>query len=115
MTVMKKFKPSNGTEGTSFIEDHCMQCIHCDPDSRGAKQCEILCATMVHDIKDKEYPKEWVYIDDKPTCTEWQKWDWKEQGDPDDPKNPNAPIQEDPQQLQLFSFTPNGSIKPNNK
>jgi len=102
---MDKYQPSNGTEGMSFIEDHCMQCLHCDPDPSGAKQCKILCATMCFNVNDKEYPNEWVYIDDKPTCTKWQKWDWGEDGDPDDPNNPKAPPVDDPNQLMLFSVS----------
>lgn len=100
---MRKYQPSNGTEGDYFISEHCMQCLHCDPDPSGAKQCEILCATMCFNVTDKEYPKEWCYIDDKPTCTKWQKWDWGEDGDPDDPNNPKAPPVDDPNQLMLFS------------
>jgi hypothetical protein len=41
--------------------------------------------------------------DDKPTCTKWQKWDWRNDGDPDDDKNPKAPIPVAPNQLMLFS------------
>lgn len=100
---MRKYQPSNGTEGIMFTEQHCMQCLHCDPDPEGAKQCEILCLSMGYDVKDKEYPKEWCYVDDKPTCTKWQKWDWGNDGDPDDPNNPKAPPVDDPNQLMLFS------------
>lgn len=80
----KKYQPSNATEGVGFIESHCMKCIHCDPDPEGEKQCEILMRTMVYSVNDKEYPNEWVYLDDKPTCTKWQKWDWEKDGPPDE-------------------------------
>lgn len=100
---MKKYRPSNGTEGMIFADKHCMQCIHCDPDPSGAKQCNILLRTLIHDIKDPEYPKEWCYVDGKPTCTAWVKWDWDNNGDPNDPDNPNKPIPDDPNQLILFS------------
>lgn len=98
---MKPFRPSNGTEGWGFVETYCMNCIHCDPDPTGDKQCNILCRTLIHDANDPEYPKEWVYIDDKPTCTSWVKWDWGNDGNPDDPDNPNFVPPDDPNQLCL--------------
>jgi len=101
---MRKYQPSNGSEGAMFTEKYCMNCLHCNPDPDGEKQCEILCRTMCYDVTDKEYPNEWVYIDDKPTCTKWHKLDWGNDGDPDDPNNPKAPIPEDPNQLMLFSI-----------
>lgn len=101
---MKKYQPSNGTEGMIFTEKYCMNCINCDPDPSGEKQCQILLATLIHNINDKEYPKEWVYNENsKPTCTSWVKWDWGNDGDPDDPENPNSPPVYDPDQLVLFS------------
>lgn len=91
-----------------FMEDYCMNCIHCDPDPEGEKQCDILCRTMVFSVNDPEYPGEWTYDDDgKPTCTEWVKWDWGNDGDPDDPNN-GRPIgpSNDPNQLGLFPLYP---------
>lgn len=102
---MKKYRPSNGTEGEYFMDKHCMNCLHCDPDPDGAKQCEILMRAMCYSVNDEEYPTEWTYIDDKPTCTKWQKWDWGNDGDPDDDNNPKSPIVYDPNQLMLFSIT----------
>lgn len=103
---MKKYQPSNGTEGEYFIDKFCMNCIHCDPDPNGKKQCDILCATFVYSVKDSEYPKEWVYNEnDEPVCTAWVKWDWGNDGDPDNPQNPKAPIPYNPNQLMLFSIT----------
>lgn len=102
------YRPSNGTEGMYFTEEYCMNCIHCDPDPDGEKQCEILCASMCFSIGDPEYPKQWQYKDDQPICTEWVKWDWGNDGDPDDPDNPKAPPPTpDPRQLNLFPLTPN--------
>jgi hypothetical protein len=99
---MRKYKPSNGTEGEWFIDKYCMNCFHCDPDPRGKKQCMLLCASMCYDVNEPEYPKEWIYDDEnKPTCTKWQKWDWDTDGNPDDPDNPNAPQPEDPNQLVM--------------
>lgn len=103
---MRKYQPSNGTEGMFFVETYCMNCLHCDPNPDGEKQCGILARTMAFDAKDDEYPEEWAYDDEnKPTCTKHQKWDWGNDGDPDDPDNPKAPQPEDPNQLMLFSIT----------
>jgi len=103
---MKKYRPSNGTEGEIFTDQYCMNCIHCDPDPRGKKQCLILCKTLVYDLNDKEYPTEWIVNDDGfPICTEWVKWDWGKDGDPDNPP-PDAPIKPSPvadNQLMLFT------------
>ena len=100
--MSKKYQPSNGSEGDWFTDKFCMNCIHCDPDPSGKKQCDILCATMVYNVTDKEYPKEWTYDEYlNPVCTEWIKWDWGNDGDPDDPSNTKAPIPIDPNQLCL--------------
>lgn len=99
----KKWQPSNGTEGEIFIEEHCMICRHCNPDPEGKKQCEILCKTMVYDISDEKYPKEWqLNEEEEPICTNWVKWDWEELGDPDDENNPNYIIPVAPNQISLF-------------
>ena len=96
----KPYQPSNGSEGMVFTDKYCMNCLHCDPDPNGKKQCDILCASMCFSVNEEGYPKEWVYDEnDKPSCTSWQKWDWGKDGDPDNPQNPKAPIQDDPNQL----------------
>lgn len=101
------YRPSNGTEGMSFVEDFCEQCIHENPDLNSKKKCEILTLTMFYYPTDKEYPREWIYKDGKPTCTKFQKWDWNNDGDPDDPDNPKAPPPPpDPKQLNLFPLYP---------
>lgn len=101
MSEHNSYRPSNGTEGMSFIEEYCMNCFHCDPNPEGKKQCEILCASMCFQINEPEYPKEWVYKQGSPICTKWKKWDWGNDGDPDNPDNPKAPIPDDPNQLCL--------------
>lgn len=101
------YYPSNGTEGYSFIDYYCMNCLHCDPDPEGEKQCMILCRTLVHSPKDPEYPKEWTYNEKgEPICTNHVKWDWGNDGNPDDPDNPNNPPSVDPDQLSLFPLYP---------
>ena len=112
----KPYRPSNGTEGDYFIDEFCMNCINCNPDPDGEKQCDILRDTFVFDISDEGYPKQWVYDDnEKPSCTDWIKWDWGNDGDPDDPENPKAPSPPpDPNQVDLFPLYPdetNYSIK----
>ncbi len=98
----KPYQPSNGTEGMWFMEEYCMNCLHCDPDPNGRKQCEVMCAAMCYNIDEPKYPKEWVYDEnDHASCSKWQKWDWSNDGDPDDRDNPKAPIPENPNQLCL--------------
>lgn len=100
----ESYQPSNGTEGAWFIEEYCMNCINCDPDPNGPKQCKILCASMCFSPGEKGYPEQWIYDEnDEPSCTAWVKWDWGNDGDPDDPDNPKRPIPEDPNQL-CFPF-----------
>ena len=97
----KLYRPSNGTEGDYFMGKFCYQCIHDNPDYNvSAPRCDIMTATMCYDINDKEYPKEWTYDDNnEPICTKFVKWDWDNDGSPNDPDNPKAPIPDDPNQL----------------
>lgn len=100
---MIPYRPSNGTEGMWFEEKYCMNCIHCDPDPDGEKQCLVLMNALCFDLKDKEFPKEWVSDADgkNARCTKWVKWDWGNDGNPDDPDNPNYTPPDDPMQLCL--------------
>ena len=101
---MRAYQPSNGTEGHIFMEHYCMQCIHCDPNPEGVKQCNVLMRSMAYNVKDPEYPREWVYVNDKPTCTKWSKWDWGNNGDPDDPSNPKAPTPPPPANQLMIPY-----------
>ena len=103
MENTKLYRPSNGTEGRYFIDEYCMQCINCDPDPNGEKQCKILCASLCHNTNEPEYPGEWTYDGNKPICTSHVYWDWGKDGDPDNPENPKAPPPYDPRQL-VFPF-----------
>jgi hypothetical protein len=68
-----KYRPSNGTEGERFIVEYCDRCVH-EPQDDKSQGCKILIRTMVHDVNDPEYPKEWVYDDEGvPKCTEFEK------------------------------------------
>lgn len=105
------YRPSNGTEGMIFMEDFCDQCLHQNPDPdpkyTKAKNCEICLASMCYSPCDPEYPTEWRYVNGKPVCTKFVKWDWDTDGDPDDPDNPKAPPPPpDPTQLNLFPLYP---------
>lgn len=102
------YRPSNGTEGAGFTEEYCMNCLHCNPDPNGKKQCEILLATMCFYPPEPEYPLEWKYDPlGNPICTKHVHWDWDKNGDPDDPDNPNKPPDPpDPNQLHLFPLYP---------
>ena len=100
----KKYCPSNGTEGMAFTDHFCDRCINQHPDPNHKKQCMILCRAMCYSVSDERFPEEWTYDDNgRPTCTAWKKWDWNNDGDPDDPDNPKAPIQVGPNQL-CFPF-----------
>ena len=103
----KKYRPSNGTEGEYFMEEHCYQCIHerwvhRQKEDRDEDKCEIISRSMCYDVSDPEYPSEWTY-DDKgnPTCTKWVKFDWGSDDDPREPGPDIKPPPEDPAQLLM--------------
>lgn len=64
--VGKLYRPSNGTEGVAFQETFCDNCRYESEEN----PCAILTSTLIHDIYDSDYPKQWTY-DEKghPTCT----------------------------------------------
>lgn len=99
----KKYRPSNGTEGDYFMSEHCYQCIHDNPDYNAkSPRCDIMGNTMCMDVNDKDYPSEWTYDENgKPTCTSFKKWDWGNDGDPNDPDNPKYVIPDSPSQLVM--------------
>lgn len=101
------YAPSNGTEGMSFVDEYCSNCIYDNPDDNSPKKCEILTATMLYRPTEPEYPLEWEWNNGHPRCTKFVKWDWGNDGDPDDPDNPKAPPPPpDPNQLDLFPLYP---------
>lgn len=63
------YRPSNGTEGDSFINEWCADCDRHPADIESDDQCEILMATFVCGTDDTEYPDEWRYVDNSPVCT----------------------------------------------
>lgn len=98
------FSPSNGTEGMIFYDAFCDKCLHSHPDPDKKPQCEILCYSLIFEIEDPEYPKEWIYNDAGwPVCTSWTKWDWGDEGNWNEPPGPEP---YDPDQLLIpFSIT----------
>jgi hypothetical protein len=98
------YAPSNGTEGRAFVESNCMACESCNPNPELTPQCDILAASMIHDYKDDEYPREWTFDrDNNPICTARLPWDWENNGNPDDPdgKHYTMPENEDQEELKL--------------
>lgn len=100
---VEKYQPSSGTEGCMFAEQFCDQCLHekwgHTQDDRD-KKCNILNRAMVYDIKDADYPSEWIYVNDRPTCTAFELFEWvkDENGNLIDPIEPDAI---DPNQIKL--------------
>ncbi|MEE9222995.1 MAG: hypothetical protein V3V40_06020 [Nitrosomonadaceae bacterium] len=77
-TPGEKYRPCNGSEGESFMEDWCFQCARDKHLSEGKyydecsddEVCGIVAITMAYDEEDDEYPPEWTYDDrGKPCCT----------------------------------------------
>ena len=105
--MAKRYRPSNGTEGCCFIETYCMNCIHekfSHTYNDDDKKCDILSRTMIYEINEKEYPEEWQYDENnRPCCTAFKKWDWGNDGDPNDPDNPKYQPPDNPNQL-CFPF-----------
>jgi hypothetical protein len=59
----RKYRPSNGTIGMSFMADFCDRCA-----IRGI--CRILPKVMTYNVDDPEYPEQWTYDEEgDPTCT----------------------------------------------
>lgn len=72
--MTKPYRPSNGTEGVSFIDYWCNNCArdaefrNGGPDADPAKGCRILADTFAYDIAHPDYPKELVYGDNGEPC-----------------------------------------------
>lgn len=101
---IRKYRPSNGSEGCWFEDKFCGQCKHQNPDPDKKPQCDISLHAFMFDLSDKEYPLEWQYDKDgKPTCTAFINWNWDDDSDGNAP--PENPDSDDPNQLMLFSIT----------
>lgn len=106
MTTERSYRPSNGTEGACFMELHCLQCIHekfSHSQNHDDAKCDILSRSFLHQLGEKDYPVEWVYKNNIPTCTAFVKWDWGNEDDGwNEPDPDNMPV-DDPAQL-CFDF-----------
>jgi len=67
---MAKFRPSSGHEFDMFYASFCRHCqFEKEYRKSGVNGCEIIAKTMIMDVEDNEYPKEWVYKNGIPYCT----------------------------------------------
>lgn len=89
------YRPSNGTEGEIFMAQWCDRCTinlnyRGDPDNE--EPCQIMGDTMIYNVDDPQYPKEWILSPDsgQPRCTAYR--DVWEKGEPVEPLDPNAVI-----------------------
>jgi len=70
-TTSHLYHPSNGVEGEIFMDTYCSRCERDRAYREGiGDSCPIIAATMVFDIGDPGYPREWIMdANDEPTCT----------------------------------------------
>ncbi len=76
MNRVRKYRPSNGTEGDAFAARWCERCkrdeaFQADPENNGHLGCPIAANSFAFNINDPEYPIEWQY-DDGPKCTAFE-------------------------------------------
>lgn len=110
-TNMKKYQPSNGSEGCAFMDKFCEHCVHekfSHTGDRNDKCCDILSRSMAYDIDHPKYPEEWIYPESgSPVCTAHVPHDWiqDEYDNWNDPEIVKEP--EDPNQIKLpFEYHP---------
>lgn len=75
------YRPSNGSEGEGFFEGHCYHCKRdaaFQKDMDAADGCPIIAATYAYEVTHEKYPKQWVWKDGAPTCTEFDDVDNEE-------------------------------------
>lgn len=69
---MKKqpYRPSNSSDGESFMAYFCDNCIKSE-----GRSCEIIMLSMCFDVDDPEYPKEWLRNTENfnTTCTAFER------------------------------------------
>ena len=71
--MIKKYRPSNGTEGEFFMNYYCDRCKHDSAYRNGTGySCEIVSDAITLDIDDENYPTEWQYKDGEPVCTKFE-------------------------------------------
>jgi len=63
------YRPINGSEGFWFEEKFCDRCRRNRPNANDGG-CKIIMKSLVHNIDESGYPKEWTSTNDgEPTCT----------------------------------------------
>ena len=70
--MSEKYRPSNGTEGDTFIAEWCDKCEHeraHRENPHAVDGCAILTATMLYDVDEAQYPIEWIVDATGPRCT----------------------------------------------
>lgn len=65
LTVVTPYRPRNGTEGMGFAAQFCDRCTRGQSD----RMCDIQARTFMHQVKDPEYPIEWIEDANGPRCT----------------------------------------------
>lgn len=71
--MTRRYRPSNGDEGMSFMARFCDRCERDRAFQDGTgDSCPIAAATMVFGVNDPEYPCEWIEEDDGPRCTAFE-------------------------------------------
>jgi hypothetical protein len=102
---IRKYQPSNGTEGMMFCEAFCEKCKHelfMHTQNHGDKMCQIFSDSLIYDIKEAKYPSELTYdMAGNPTCTNHELHDWVQdiRGKWNQPEELE---EKDPNQLSLF-------------
>ena len=101
---MRKYQPSNKSEGCAFIAANCEKCkneLFVHTQNEDHLKCDILSRTMIFSINDPEYPEEWNYNEDgNPRCSARipYVWDFDSEGEPLFIEKPTI----DPNQLSLL-------------
>ena len=72
---IKKYRPSNGTEGDMFMSQFCHKCIKFPHSPESVRQCGIYFKTMCYTLADKKYPHQWQIKEDGPVCTAYKNRD----------------------------------------
>ena len=62
--MLKRYRPSNGTEGMIFAAQFCDRCVH---DIN--EDCAIFARSLAFGVDHPEYPVEWIEDDRGPLCT----------------------------------------------
>lgn len=72
--MVKKYRPSNATEGRLFFEMWCDRCKKDQAFRDGVgDSCPIVASTIIYNVDNPNYPKEWTFDDNgRPICTAFE-------------------------------------------